>query len=186
MSFLFTIITQWYHHSPGLEDVMVSSLPAPFRLTRHRDQLDFQSVSHLDLSIPNATGQLEALSMAPQSWLGEELTNWYPSFRLSLGHCPSPWCQSGFPRTQLELAHTRHVDFRFFTVITESSLYSFPFSCCSQLTCWVLSCGSLPCWLMWMQEIQLPSGCQRGTREWCLYHSRSPVHACSTGKVRQI
>ena len=54
---------------------MVSSLPPPFYLTRHRDQFYFQSISHLDLSIAIPAAQLEALSMAPQSWLGEELTN---------------------------------------------------------------------------------------------------------------
>ena len=57
------------------EDAMVSSLPPPFYLTRHRDQFYFQSISHLDLSIAIPAAQLEALSMAPQSWLGEELTN---------------------------------------------------------------------------------------------------------------
>lgn len=54
---------------------MVSSLPPPFHLTGNRDQFCFQSNSHLDLSIPIPTAQLEALSMAPQSWLGEEVMN---------------------------------------------------------------------------------------------------------------
>lgn len=71
---------------------MVSSLPPPFYLTRHRDQFYFQIISHLDLSIAIPTAQLEALSMAPQSWLGEELTKWYPCFSLFLRHpvpCPA-------------------------------------------------------------------------------------------------
>lgn len=74
---------------------MVSSLPPPFHLTRHRDQFYFQSVFHLDLSIP-----MLLVSLKPSAWLRR--AGWEKSWRTDTPASACPWAT--VPRPDANLA----------------------------------------------------------------------------------
>lgn len=107
---------------------------------RHKGQFCLHNVSQLDLNIP-----FPGLSLQPLWWLsragwGSELTNRYPCFLpVPAPPCALYCCQVGFPEMQLESPCTLLMDSHFFPVVTESSLYSSPFSRCSRSTLWIFS-----------------------------------------------
>lgn len=138
MSILLTIVTQWYYHSLVSEDASVSSLPHPRHLTRHRAPFYLQNISQLRLDIPIPAAQLEAVMVAQQSWLSHE---WTADTLLSvpISYCPLHSCQIDLRKTQPGSAHTLLPDIQFFTVVTESTLFSFPFLECSPFTTWFFS-----------------------------------------------